>query len=1360
MTTRFVAVSAFVLLTSLLLNPALNAARFYVDAGADPGGDGSSWATAFQSLQDALAETVEGRGDEVWIAAGTYYPDQGASVTSGDREATFRVQNRVHLYGGFAGGENSLDARDWEANETILSGEIFEQQQYWSLTVVTVDGDAVLDGLTVTRGNANGPSGASANGGGVYVEAGSPTIRNCRFVGNRGTEGGAIWGRTGEVRASFFEENHASREGGAIFINRDDSVIANTVFRSNSASSRGGAIYHGGQGATIANSVFQMNSAAHMGGALFLSYGSIQIVNSVFVTNSAAYGGAVGNSSSESTFMNSTFYSNSATVRAGAIEVSSSGRVTIKNSLLWNNTAPTGPQFYVLGRLKNATAEFPTPLTPRAPNLIEGGMQNIEVAGDGEVDFLDASTYVLTGFPFFVAASSPAGADGVFGTRDDGLRLREYSAARNAGNAELLPRDAHDLDGDGDPDELLPIDLAGFLRVQGENVDLGAYEYGDEPNIVLPVREETVAADGDEITVTLVATPLDTGWTVVDLPGWIDAVNPSGAGSAAIVLQIDENPSVSERSAVITIAGEAFTVVQEAMEPEFGLVEDSAAVGPDGGAVTVLVEATPADAPWDVSGLPEWVGVSDRDPGLLMLQIEGVNPEGGAFRIDEAALAEGVSGPDLVLEGAGEADAGLYSAVVSNPEGEAISEEAALVVSEAMSSPGPHAPPQIVNPPQHRVVNEGEPARFAVAAAGEGLSYQWRWRAGLASETTSVLQGPHDLLVNGDFSGDFQSNGVGEAWSVISGTAWEAEAAEGYAGGTAQRFHWSAKTSWGPFLFQNPGFVQGESYEIFMRYRTAPGTRVSLQVSDPAFRSWSRMLVERDLSTDGEWEEVTYTFTVDVPSGEDPNQLGARIEGDTLAGGTVWIDEVQVRPLDAIDSAELILDAVTDAEAGRYSVAVSNAHGEVVSQEAVLLVNPAEPAPTTLFAFEEGENPFSGGTITEERSYTGNHSLYLGPGDEAVLDIPALHDDAAVTVNMKIFDPGLWIDRENSGYPESVYGPRWGVSTDPHDASSGSAQPAVGVSITERSYLPAGSGSEYTVQGHPPDNVGHSRFAESWFGVYVFPDSDALRQNAPWLGDGGSVVNGVWQPPQPGEGTWLDVTFEVAADGEVVVTMVDLSREVGAVMEGRTIGGSATQVWLYGGRDHPTSGHPLAGIWVDRVEISGPAVEAGPIQAPQIVAQPHDQVVEPGGPARFTVPVEGEELRYSWRVREGSDSDVFSRVLPGVDLLVNGNFGGGFDLDGVAQGWGVLSAIDWEAGADSGTAGGTAQRVQWPAQAGWGPVLHQTPGLAFGREYELFLRYRTDPGSEIDVYVATPSNRSGPESGLPRDCRARRDGRK
>ena len=90
----------------------------YVDQAAPgPLQDGSTWEQAFTDLQVAL--TAAQTGNQIWVAEGVYTPGP-----SGNRLSTFLLKNGVAVYGGFAGGESSLEDRDREENPTILSGDI------------------------------------------------------------------------------------------------------------------------------------------------------------------------------------------------------------------------------------------------------------------------------------------------------------------------------------------------------------------------------------------------------------------------------------------------------------------------------------------------------------------------------------------------------------------------------------------------------------------------------------------------------------------------------------------------------------------------------------------------------------------------------------------------------------------------------------------------------------------------------------------------------------------------------------------------------------------------------------------------------------------------------------------------------------------------------------------------------------------------------------------------------------------------------------------------------------------------------------------------------------------------------------
>ncbi len=94
----------------------------YVNAANTGTKNGESWATAFDSLQDALdAADAE---DQIWVASGTYVPTLMHGGT-GARYVSFEMKNNVGIYGGFpATGSPTWNQRDWQLHETILSGDI------------------------------------------------------------------------------------------------------------------------------------------------------------------------------------------------------------------------------------------------------------------------------------------------------------------------------------------------------------------------------------------------------------------------------------------------------------------------------------------------------------------------------------------------------------------------------------------------------------------------------------------------------------------------------------------------------------------------------------------------------------------------------------------------------------------------------------------------------------------------------------------------------------------------------------------------------------------------------------------------------------------------------------------------------------------------------------------------------------------------------------------------------------------------------------------------------------------------------------------------------------------------------------
>src|SRR5690606_26787469 len=96
----------------------------YVNSDAQGANNGTSWANAFTKLQDALAIACScSQVNQVWVAAGTYYPDEGNGQSNNNRSSSFYMCNQVAIYGGFAGTETDINQRDWQQHVTMLSGE-------------------------------------------------------------------------------------------------------------------------------------------------------------------------------------------------------------------------------------------------------------------------------------------------------------------------------------------------------------------------------------------------------------------------------------------------------------------------------------------------------------------------------------------------------------------------------------------------------------------------------------------------------------------------------------------------------------------------------------------------------------------------------------------------------------------------------------------------------------------------------------------------------------------------------------------------------------------------------------------------------------------------------------------------------------------------------------------------------------------------------------------------------------------------------------------------------------------------------------------------------------------------------------
>src|SRR5688500_9078924 len=104
----------FTVLWLLFSLNAISQTTYFVNDNASGASNGSSLIDAFNELQDALTAAVS--GDQIWVAAGIYYPDDGEGLTNDNQSHSFHLKNGLAIYGGFAGSETQLSERNITSN--------------------------------------------------------------------------------------------------------------------------------------------------------------------------------------------------------------------------------------------------------------------------------------------------------------------------------------------------------------------------------------------------------------------------------------------------------------------------------------------------------------------------------------------------------------------------------------------------------------------------------------------------------------------------------------------------------------------------------------------------------------------------------------------------------------------------------------------------------------------------------------------------------------------------------------------------------------------------------------------------------------------------------------------------------------------------------------------------------------------------------------------------------------------------------------------------------------------------------------------------------------------------------------------
>ena len=343
----------------------------YVDADATGANDGSSWADAYNFLQDALTDVNSSEKPvEIWVAQGVYRPDGTAAEPNGtgDREATFQLINGVAIRGGYAGfHEPDPNGRDITLYETTLSGDLAgndidvddpcdlageptrAENSFHVVTGSRTNSRAVLDGFVITGGNANRKGFQNLNrlGAGMFSDSGSPRLSNCTFRYNYAQWYGAgMWnsriGHNPTLTDCTFSRNYAGHSGGGIDNNSSSPTMKNCNFIGNLSGVYGGAMSDSQAGSVVSGCIFRGNSAEY-GGAIYDSKGNTSLTDCAFMGNSGQSGGGIfTGDTSFITLRNCTFAGNSG-LSGNAVACNGVGswgpawsKVELTNCILWD----------------------------------------------------------------------------------------------------------------------------------------------------------------------------------------------------------------------------------------------------------------------------------------------------------------------------------------------------------------------------------------------------------------------------------------------------------------------------------------------------------------------------------------------------------------------------------------------------------------------------------------------------------------------------------------------------------------------------------------------------------------------------------------------------------------------------------------------------------------------------------------------------------------------------------------------------------------------------------------------------------------------------------------------------------------
>ena len=261
----------------------LLASEWHVDGAVAQSDDGTTWKTAFKTIQEGIDAAFD--SDIVIVAEGVYFEN-------------------VHFYGKNIVLRSTAPQDPSVVNNTVIDGDGAGSVVFFE---GTEDETCVLTGFQIRHGEAD--YGGGIHGGwtppGSFCRARirnnnivnntaefGGSIYNCGGVidgntiyGNRAKGGGGVADCRGTIRDNTIERNSASVGGGLDSCR--GTIEGNTILR-NEATTMGGGL--SGCDGTIRDNAISLNSAGHRGGGLHSCTGIIE-GNTILQNEATLYDG-------------------------------------------------------------------------------------------------------------------------------------------------------------------------------------------------------------------------------------------------------------------------------------------------------------------------------------------------------------------------------------------------------------------------------------------------------------------------------------------------------------------------------------------------------------------------------------------------------------------------------------------------------------------------------------------------------------------------------------------------------------------------------------------------------------------------------------------------------------------------------------------------------------------------------------------------------------------------------------------------------------------------------------------------------------------------------------------------------------